>query len=603
MGSGIGTISIDFDASVAKFVNKTDQANGAIDKFAAKAKSAEGATDGIFGKVAGANLLAAGIEKAADFAAELAHKLVEVIEKTMEEVAAADRLAKSFDISTSSLQSLQGAAKLAGHIDADTFNSSFEKMLANIGEAVEQGGEIDDTFKRIGLDAKKLSEEGADQAFRDIAHAIGNLGTAAEKAAAAKEIFGKAGVADLPMFGKALDEAEAKARRFGVAMSEVDIGNITAADEQWENIGQQLKGIGNQIVASLAPAIETVLGTLSNLISVFGDVDAANQKLAEHVRAENAAKALSQESMKAEKEIVKVFKDLNDQYNTFGMSDPDKKIAKLRDEFQNLSPHLQYGLSQIEKLTKMLDAMKAHADGMKKLHDGFVDIDKQLAEIGMSEADKKVAEIGERFRGLPADLQPAVAKMQEMQRAINESERLQKFSDEVAKLNADIAGVADETKKWLAQFDKSGFSDEQLSRLADLHKQAEDAARFAEKQKHDVEDIKRLAEEGLSPFQKWTEEIEKMNQLLSDRKITQDEFDRAKKRVDEELRKSSGDHERETAALERRFNFKLPSQQKNDLQYQKKTSEMMELVVPIMRRVDTSTAKTANEKAMVADFG
>ena len=129
------------------------------------------------------------------------------------------------------------------------------------------------SFEALGLSMKDLSGMNAADRFTAISDAIGALPTAAERAAAAVSIFGQSGSKILPMFNSVatgVRAATADAERFGLALTNAQGVDIENMNDGFTRAGAAIQGVITQIVAYLAPALQAVTDTFSNLIGDMG---------------------------------------------------------------------------------------------------------------------------------------------------------------------------------------------------------------------------------------------------------------------------------------------------------------------------------------------
>jgi len=160
------------------------------------------------------------------------------------------------------VESLQGyalAAQMAG-VDTEAFGSAVQKLAVNIGKAAP-GDALDKSLKQINLSVAELRALAPDQQFAAIGEAISQLPTAADRAAAAVEIFGKQGAALAPLFREgaaSIEELRAKAERLGIIVSETQINNVADMNDAFDLVSATINGIIGQVVGNLAPAVTDV---------------------------------------------------------------------------------------------------------------------------------------------------------------------------------------------------------------------------------------------------------------------------------------------------------------------------------------------------------
>lgn len=162
-------------------------------------------------------------------------------------------------IGVEALQGYSLAAKLAG-VDTEQFGAAVQKLAVNIGKATP-GDALDKSLRAINLSLQELRGLSPEDQFSAIGQAISQLPTAADRAAAAVEIFGKQGAGLAPLFragAASLEELQAKAERLGVIVSEAQVNNVADMNDAFDLVRATIDGIIGQVIGNLAPAVTDV---------------------------------------------------------------------------------------------------------------------------------------------------------------------------------------------------------------------------------------------------------------------------------------------------------------------------------------------------------
>jgi len=162
-------------------------------------------------------------------------------------------------IGVEQLQSYSLAAKLAG-VDTEQFGSAVQSLAVNIGKSAP-GDAFDKSLKGINLSVQELRALSPEQQFSAIGQAISQLPTAADRAAAAVEIFGKQGAALAPLFREgaaSIEELQANAERLGIIISETQVNNVADMNDAFDLVAATVQGITGQVIGNLAPAVTDV---------------------------------------------------------------------------------------------------------------------------------------------------------------------------------------------------------------------------------------------------------------------------------------------------------------------------------------------------------
>lgn len=163
-------------------------------------------------------------------------------------------------IGVEALQGYSLAAKLAG-VDTEAFGAAVQKLGVNIGKATP-GDALDKSLRNINLSVAQLRSLSPEQQFSAISEAISGLPTAADRAAAAVEIFGKQGAALAPLFREGADgieELRDRAERLGIIVDETQISNIGEMNDAFDLVSATVQGIAGQVIGNLAPAVTGVV--------------------------------------------------------------------------------------------------------------------------------------------------------------------------------------------------------------------------------------------------------------------------------------------------------------------------------------------------------
>ena len=163
-------------------------------------------------------------------------------------------------IGVESLQGYSLAAKLAG-VDTEQFQAAVQKLAVNIGKAAP-GDALDKSLRGINLSVAELRALAPEEQFSAIGSAISQLPTAADRAAAAVEIFGKQGAALAPLFREgaaSIEELQARAERLGIIVSETQVGNVADMNDAFDLVLATVQGITGQVLGNLAPAVTAVV--------------------------------------------------------------------------------------------------------------------------------------------------------------------------------------------------------------------------------------------------------------------------------------------------------------------------------------------------------
>lgn len=208
----------------------------------------------------------------ASAATNYARSLASLIASTTETVSSQNDLANRLGLTYGELAGLSFAGSLVG-VSMDTIGAAMTRAQVAFANAANGSKTATAAFAAMGLSVADLNGLSAEQQFEAIAQAISQLPTEAERAAAAVRIFGRAGAQLLPLFNQGaagIQAAREEADRFGLTLTNTQAGNIDNMGDAFDRAQAAITGVVQQIVAYLAPAIESVTTQFTNLVGNIG---------------------------------------------------------------------------------------------------------------------------------------------------------------------------------------------------------------------------------------------------------------------------------------------------------------------------------------------
>lgn len=258
----------------AVFTASTSGLTAGVNSAAASMRRMESAVNGLRGPlnslvaIQGAQLFGSIASAASNYARSLAGLVV----STAEAVSSQNDLANRLGMTYAELAGLSYAGSLVG-VSTEQIGAAFTRAQVAIANAAAGSATATKAFERIGLSVEQLQGMTAEQQFEAIAEAISQLPTEAERAAAAVQLFGRAGAQLLPLFNQGaegIQAARAEAERFGLTLNTAQANNVDAMGDAFGRAKAAITGVINQVVAYLAPAVQSVTDAFSNLIGNIG---------------------------------------------------------------------------------------------------------------------------------------------------------------------------------------------------------------------------------------------------------------------------------------------------------------------------------------------
>lgn len=241
-------LEVQLEAEIAKLKADLDKASNNIQKWGKKSNKTVDSVKQNFKRL-GLSIAAAATAAAAGLTL-----------LTKSSADAIDNLAKVSDklgIATESLIGLRHAAELTG-VASNTLDMALQRMTRRLSEAAAGGGEALGAIKELGLDAQRLTALRPEQAFAEIAEAMGEVENQSDKVRLAFKFFDSEGVSlvnTLSLGRDGLEAAANEAQRLGIAVTRIDAAKVEQANDTFNKIGKTSKGLGNAIAVTLAPYV------------------------------------------------------------------------------------------------------------------------------------------------------------------------------------------------------------------------------------------------------------------------------------------------------------------------------------------------------------
>lgn len=189
----------------------------------------------------------AGIKTATDKIQEYIHGVIAAgneAEKTL-------NTADAFGIPVEQFQVLAGAAGLAG-VEIDTLEKGFKELTKTIGDARLGKSDALISLERLGLDPQKTLSKGLPAAFDDVANAISKMPDPLDRAAAAIDIFGKAGIKILPALTDEARQMQMQFKLFNLSLARHELEALDKAGDEWSLTLKSMEVAWKRFAASTA---------------------------------------------------------------------------------------------------------------------------------------------------------------------------------------------------------------------------------------------------------------------------------------------------------------------------------------------------------------
>ena len=190
-------------------------------------------------------------------------------------------LSKRLDVSTDAVQVWDFALRKNGGT-IEQAAGFFEKLGVAREKALaggEEGNKMVNYFKQLGISVDDLKNKRIEDIAEQIGDVFKNGGDAQQLIGALREVGGKSAGEMIATLKEGIAEAREEAEKLGIVLSKGTLSELKEA-------GDQMKIIGNEITAALAPVFAWIADKLSEVkagaLATFAGIYAAVQVLLEH---------------------------------------------------------------------------------------------------------------------------------------------------------------------------------------------------------------------------------------------------------------------------------------------------------------------------------
>lgn len=518
MSNTIATLNVKLAASTAGFWKTFTKATKPVENFASSCSALGSKVMAFAGPLAA---LAAG------------GSMAYMIGQSMEAIDANAKLSDRLGIATEKLVGLQHAAGLAG-VSNELLTGSLQKMNVALADAANKGG--NNPFAALGLDPKALANMGGDQAFAAIADALNNVGNTAERAALAQDIFGKSGQELLPLLASGsagLADMQKEAERLGLTYSRVDAAKVEQANDAMTRARSVFTGLAQTAVIQLAPYIEGLANKFTEVATAGGGL---GPKIVSGIESIATGIAYCSDILNVFKagwyalksgvalilwSITKSVTQLADGIIYLIQLIPGMEHAG--EQFSAFMNGFSDGLKD-ELITAANDTANAWNDALngknqKAVSAFFADVKAKSNTAALATAANG-QKMGAAFKGLGDDAESSAKKI----------------GDALANVQKELAqfGMTDSQKK-LDDLKALGAGPEQLKQAEDMLAKL-DALNAAKQQQEDMQQkAKAIFDETRTPMEAYEAKIGELSGLLNAGAIDWDTYGRAVRKAREEL--------------------------------------------------------------------
>lgn len=179
-----------------------------------------------------------------------------------------DKMSKRTGFAATTLSELAYAADISGASLTDV-EKAVKRMAKTIIDAGDGLATYVRAFKRIGIEVKELDGLNPEEQFFKIGEAIASVEDPTLRAAAAQDIFGRAGTTLLPLFAegeKGLKALREEAHKLGIVFDEEAAAKAAKLKDAQTALTASLKGLGFTLADSLVPVLTKFIGKITDVM-------------------------------------------------------------------------------------------------------------------------------------------------------------------------------------------------------------------------------------------------------------------------------------------------------------------------------------------------
>ena len=172
-----------------------------------------------------------------------------------------EKMSRRVGVSATTLSEFKHAAELSG-AGLDDVEKGMKKMSKTLVDAEDGMAEYIRAFEAIGLESSELMKLEPEKQFIRISEAIADLESPTLRAAAAQDIFGRAGTKLLPMFdsgSEGLKKMRKEAHKLGIVFDEAGAKQAAEFTDNMLRLKGSMRGVFLMLAEQLFPTIDKFL--------------------------------------------------------------------------------------------------------------------------------------------------------------------------------------------------------------------------------------------------------------------------------------------------------------------------------------------------------
>ncbi len=291
-------------------------------------------------------------------------------------LSATDSLAKTaskIGTTTEALSALRYAADITG-VATTTMDMALQRFTRRTAEAAKGTGEAKGALQTLGISARELVNMPLDQRMLVLADAFSKQTNESEKLALAFKLFDSEGAAlvnTLSLGREGLTELLGEAKALGAVMSSDAAQGVEDASDSLTKLKAITKGLRDQFVAALAPAIESLTTRFTEFFKKIADEKGGVEQFAKDMAISflNASVAVVQSLDTILTNVGSAFDFLGQKVNDFKLASVEAEIRSIKTSAKLFADAVAFGVDSLdfgEKLRLKVLGVETDFDSLYK---------------------------------------------------------------------------------------------------------------------------------------------------------------------------------------------------------------------------------------------
>lgn len=322
-----------------------------------------------------------------------------LVKSSMQSIDVLGKTASKIGVTTGELQKLRYAADLAG-VETRTVDMALQRFTRRLSEAANNTGEAKDALKELGINAQSFQELALEDQMLKLADAFARVGSDGDQVRLAFKLFDSEGVAMINVLKEGSDALKNMfddAESLGFVLSATAVKGVEDANDQFTRLTALLRGVRDQIVAALSPALGKLAKDITDLISKsIGSADKIedfSKKLAINILEfmKNATSGIITFFNNVINSINNVGQELHDLSRMFSLSIDEKqfnaKLDKMQEQLQFFADIAESnGEKSKASFEKVLKATEPLRSGVRLTRDEYLAMRKAIMQLAREDS-------------------------------------------------------------------------------------------------------------------------------------------------------------------------------------------------------------------------